>query len=433
MKKKTFFSILALLAFFCVSCDIVNPDRYIDSLSGVWEGPMDHTGNDVHVKILKIEGAVAELYDMKYTLDGYEVTDRKDASVRMLKTGKDEPVRFLLSFDDKEYDCFRDGDIIGDAENECIFKLTENTMKHYRNGLSIVPGRIPKDKEFTGPSEYNGRILSASVPSLGIEWTDLLAWVGEAAVKSASGMAASAFLEFIFSNDPGSVSLDDVLSRIAEIKDMLNTMITLYHNSVYEGKLNERSKLQYEMHNHNYEAFIRLKNATAGDQAREIIKSWADKTVGGNPAWCRIPTRWTRYISDEYFMWGPNQAENYSSAMKPEELTTIMKYYGGKKNLYEILNDEAGCTLKPEANPSSASGKRAAVCLQSGYFSADWRSVGLDRVAYTSAMFPADIMPVAAGRAIIDGSGIFAQYLEFYKWKEFYDDILWVRTKVVER
>ena len=522
---------------------------------------MATTDGEIHVKILNIEGATASLYDMRYTCDGYEATGRKDAAVRMQKSRKDAPLQFQISFDGKESGYFLDGSMICDAESECIFNRTDNTMEHYKDGISIVPRMLPKDKEYTGPSKYDEMPL-LSKPALAIDWTDLLTWIGEAAVKSASGMAASAFLDFIFSGDTASASLDDVLSRIAEIKEMLNTMITLYHNSVYEGKLNERSKLQYEMHNHNYEAFIRLKNASTEDQAREIIKSWADKTVGGNPAyeqvlnymdflnttvieqkdifnmydlytynttpwehhgyayreslrksdiaavaeglfltqyyqmvrtdldevsrkeilnanatkfkafsdfvqkhpvehhdqmavcqiqgahfvmekqsvsypdfhnpsWCSLPARWTRYSSDEYFMWGPNQAENFSQAISMYELAAIMQYYGGKKNVYEILHDEAECEMRSDTKPGS--GKRAVVCLQGGYYPGDWREIGLDSAVLTSASYPYEIGPQSAGRAIIDGAGIFAQYLEFYKWDKYYEDIVWIRTKVTER
>ena len=75
----------------------------------------------------------------------------------------------------------------------------------------------------------------------------------------------------------------------------------------------------------------------------------------------------------------------------------------------------------------------ANICLQSDCYSTDWRYIGLDFVALTSAKLPADIMPQAVGRAIIDGAGIFAQYLEFYKWAEYYEDITWIRTSVCQR
>lgn len=562
MNKKPLVLVFALLAFFCAACDKEGTERNVESLAGVWEGPMTTSGRDVHVKIMNISGAAAELYDMKYTFDGYEVIEKKEASVKMQNHRKNEPTRFLLSVDGKESGYFHEGGLIGEAEGECLFKLTGNTMDHYKDGIFVAPGQLPSDDEYTGPSRYSDRLQMLSGPSLALDWTDLLLWVGEAAVKSASSMAASAFLDFIFSGDSASASLDDVLARIEEIKDMLNTMINLYHNSVYEAKLNERSKLQYEMHNHNYEAFIRLKNASTEDQARDIIKSWADKTVGGNPAyeqvlnymdflnttvieqkdifnmydlytynttpwehhgyayreslrksdiaavaeglfltqyyqmvrtdldevsrkeilnanaakfkafsdfvqkhpvehhdqmavcqiqgahfvmekqsvsypdfhnpsWCSLPARWTRYSSDEYFMWGPNQAENFSQAISMYELAAIMQYYGGKKNVYEILHDEAECEMRSDTKPGS--GKRAVVCLQGGYYPGDWREIGLDSAVLTSASYPYEIGPQSAGRAIIDGAGIFAQYLEFYKWDKYYEDIVWIRTKVTER
>ena len=36
--------------------------------------------------------------------------------------------------------------------------------------------------------------------------------------------------------------MEDALAKMDEVKEMLNNMITLYKNSVYEAKLNERSK-----------------------------------------------------------------------------------------------------------------------------------------------------------------------------------------------
>ena len=553
--------ISVLLATLSVACTNEAPERYLGSLSGVWEGPMTVSGRDIHVKIMYIKGSSAELYDMKYTCDGYEMTDKKESSVTISKMKKNDPVQFQLLLGGKECEYFLDGSKICETEGESTFNRTSNTMEHYKNGTLTVPGMIPHDMEYTGPSKYAEKPM-LSAPSLALDWTDLLLWVGEATVKSATSMAASEFLKFIFSGDSASATLDDVLSRIAEIKDMLNTMITLYHNSVYEGKLNERSKMQYEMHNHNYETFIRLKNASGEEQAREIIKSWAEKTVGGNPAyeqalnymdfltatvieqkdifnmydlytynttawehkgydyrealrksdiaataeglflsqyyqmtrtdldetsrkellkknadkfkdfsdfvkkhpvehhdkmaicqipgahfameresisypyfedpsWCHLPARWTRYESDKFFMWGPNQAENYSQAISPGEMTKILAFYEGKKTVYEILRDEALCTMIPGTEPGS--GKRAALCLQGSYYPGDWREIGLDSVILTSASYPYEIAPLSTGRAIIDGAGIFAQYLEFYKWDKYYNDILWIRTKVVER
>lgn len=562
MKKKSLALASALLACFCIACNKEGSDREIAALAGVWEGPMTVSDDDVHVKILNISGTTAELMDMKYTFDGYTVTDRKKSSVRILESGDDGLILFKLASGGRGNRYFLEGDIIGDAEGEALFKRTDNTLGHYKNGFASVPGLLPHDKEFTGPSKYAGSPALLSEHSLSFGWTDLLLWVGAGAVRSASGMATSEFLEFIFSGDSASATLDDVLSRIDKIEEMLNSMITLYHNTTYESKLNERSKLQSEMHNYNNETYIRLKNAETEEQAKTVITEWAMRDVGGNPAyvqalnymdfllktvveqkdifnmydlyayntipwehqgyayreslrmgdiacvaeslfltqyfqmvregvdeksrkeilagnaekfknfsdfvekhpvvhhenlaicqipgahlamerqsfsypdfrdpsWCRLPARWTRWTSDEYFMWGPDQAENYSQAISWSEMSAMMLYYAGKKNVYEILTDEAGCEMREDTKPGS--GKRGALCLQGGYFPGDWREIGLSCVALTSAAAPYQIEPLSAGRAVIDGAGIFAQYLEFYKWDKFYDDIVWIRTKVVER
>lgn len=109
----------------------------------------------------------------------------------------------------------------------------------------------------------------------------------------------------------------------------------------------------------------------------------------------------------------------------------MMVFYGGQKSVYEILHDEALCEMMASTAPGS--GKRAAICLQSGYYPGDWWEIGLGSVVLTSASYPYKIEPLSAGHAIIDGAGIFAQYLEFYEWDKYYDDIVWIRTKVIER
>jgi len=148
-----------------------------------------------------------------------------------------------------------------------------------------------------------------------------------------------------------------------------------------------------------------------------------------NPYWCSLPCRWTRYESDDYFMWGPDQSSNYAMAIRPSEMEAILNYYGGSKSLYQILNDDAQCVI----SDFPALGLYGTICLQSGHYSDDWRYVGLDKVVFTTAKYASDIAGRAPGKAVIDGAGIFSQYLEFYRWSDYYEDRVWIRTRVRER
>jgi len=148
-----------------------------------------------------------------------------------------------------------------------------------------------------------------------------------------------------------------------------------------------------------------------------------------NPYWCTIPCKWTRYESDDYFMWGPDQASNYSMAIRPSEMEAIFNYYGGSKTLYQILNDDAQCVI----TNFPALGLYGTICLQSGHYSDDWRYVGLDKVVFTTAKYASDIAGRAPGKAVIDGAGIFSKDLQFYRWSDYYEDRVWIRTRVRER
>ncbi len=150
-----------------------------------------------------------------------------------------------------------------------------------------------------------------------------------------------------------------------------------------------------------------------------------------NPEWSPIPCRWTRYDSDVYFMWGPNQAENYSKALTPNEVTRILDYYAGSdRTLYEIFNEDANIKLGAYIVTSYYNG---VIPLQSGYYSKSWRYVGVDSAVFLrTAKAASDIQPTAVGYACIDGMGILG-HLGLVSWFEYYSDYIWTRTNVIER
>ena len=150
-----------------------------------------------------------------------------------------------------------------------------------------------------------------------------------------------------------------------------------------------------------------------------------------NPSWCTIPCRWTRYDSDVYFMWGPNQAENYSKALTPNEVRRIFEYYeGSDRTLYEIFNEDANIKLGAHIVTSYYNG---VIPLQSNYYSPDWDYVGVDAAVFLrSAKSASDIKPTACGHASLGASG-WQMKLTFLKWYEYYSDYTWTRTNVIER
>lgn len=152
-----------------------------------------------------------------------------------------------------------------------------------------------------------------------------------------------------------------------------------------------------------------------------------------NPKWSPIPCRWTRYKSDVYFMWGPNQAENYNKALTPDEVKRILDYYEGSgRTLYEIFNEDANIKLAARIVTSYYNG---VLPLQSGYYSKSWRYVGVDSAVFVrTAKSASDIQPTAVGYACIDGMGsLFDDYLGLVEWFDYYDSYNWTRTNVIER
>ncbi len=152
-----------------------------------------------------------------------------------------------------------------------------------------------------------------------------------------------------------------------------------------------------------------------------------------NPKWNTIPCRWTRYKSDVYFMWGPNQAENYNKALTPDEVKRILDYYeGSDRTLNDIFTKDANIKLGAYIVTSYYNG---VLPLQSGYYSKSWRYVGVDSAVFIrTAKSASDIQPTAVGYACIDEMGsLFDRYLGLIEWYEYYDSYTWTRTNVIER
>jgi len=150
-----------------------------------------------------------------------------------------------------------------------------------------------------------------------------------------------------------------------------------------------------------------------------------------NPSWNSIPCPWSRYQSDIYFMWGPNQAENYSKALKPDEVKRILDYYeGSDRTLGEIFKEDANIKMGAWIVTASYNG---VLPLQSGYYSPDWDYVGVDAAVFLkTAKSASDIKPTACGHASLGASG-WQMKLTFLKWYEYYSDYIWTRTNVLER
>ncbi len=161
-------------------------------------------------------------------------------------------------------------------------------------------------------------------------------------------------------------------------------------------------------------------------------RTWFDYPFYKNPTWCNIPCLWTRGSKVEYFMWGPNQVEYYNKAFTADEITRILEYYGGRKNISDILLYEADC-YGYLWNPFGGDQREGIIAIQSGYYSADWRCIGIDKTISYNGTSKDDIVPRYVGVAVIDGSGWGGKDLKFYEWKEFYDNQRWVRTWIVER
>ena len=130
-------------------------------------------------------------------------------------------------------------------------------------------------------------------------------------------------------------------------------------------------------------------------------------------------------------MWGPNQAENYSKALKPDEVKRILDYYeGSDRTLGEIFKEDANIKLGAWIVTQSYNG---VLPLQSGYYSPDWDYVGVDAAVFLkTAKSSSDIKPTACGYASLGASG-WQMKLTFLKWYEYYSDYIWTRTNVIER
>jgi len=556
MKRITYILFILGVALFS-SCSRDYSEE-ISSLAGVWEGSMTTSGSNASVRILSIEEQTAEIYDMTYTLEGYQVSQKQTSSVDM--TRKKRLDQICITIDGKKEYFIRKDKALRSIDNEYIFMLSDNTLDYY-NKIEVSPSLLPHDKEYVGPKSYNPLLQNVQLAS-SIGWESLLEWVAGGAVTAISSKATSALLDYIFKDNTETRALADVIDKVDAISDQLAQMEIEFHDQNYEKYLNDRSRYIYEIKRHNSECYIRLSNAKDDDTRREIITEWALATVGGcpayeqgmnyisflvntiveqkdifnmydlyvynttpwenlgydirealresdialaaeslfltqlyqkfrtnidedsreailnmnqqtftefydhikarpvvhhddyaicqipgahfvvlrgnhyypyytNPDWCPIPAVWTRFKSDDYFIWGPNQAENYTQAFTVKEISTILSFYNGNKNLYQIFQDDAHMRFVNSINPDGGS-QKGAIFLQSGYYSADWHRIGTDATVPFEATKPEEIVPGWVGKAIIDGSGIVGETLELVRWEEF-NNRIWPRSIVVER
>ncbi len=149
-----------------------------------------------------------------------------------------------------------------------------------------------------------------------------------------------------------------------------------------------------------------------------------------NPSWYSIPRKWMEYSSDMNFMWGPNVIETYNKAITPNEMKCILDYYKGTEwTLAQILIFKAGCKLSMLPVFTTI-----ILTLQSEGYSADWRTIGLDKSIDFYAKYSSDIGPKTVGIGYFEQKGsIMDMYLQFSRWSSFTEKQFWIRTNVLER
>lgn len=291
-----------MFAVLVASCKREEPIVYHPSVDGVWASSCDDLQADVQTLMLaEIFAGTARIstYDIGKGLSS--ITDDKayNASVSYDRsTGKgkitadgsssmnfdfelsDNPRMMFLRNDNEHFALARyDADL-----DEMVASLKASLVPH----VQLMDG-------FEGPSGYVS--LSGEMPFFpGLSVSKLYAeetiwqWIAKGLVTGSASTVAKLIIESLI-QDQESKQLDKILSQVSAINSQLAELINLVHNTTYEKYLNERTNTYLNpMRNLSNEYIIRVKEAWQNDpdSVGPIVIEWANRTVGGNPAYVEV-------------------------------------------------------------------------------------------------------------------------------------------------
>lgn len=270
------------------------------SADGLWISSAYGTGNEERTMFLaEINGASARLSTLKLNKGFAAVTPVKrcDATVdyKMLDhtgtitTANDPLMSFEISMAKGGRQLF-----VRNATARYVLTRSSSTLDEMTAEISsaYIP-RVHLAQGFEGPSAYTAP--GTGTPQLqgavtAIATTDILTWVLKGIVSGASSYTGKAIISSLI-QDEASKNIAAILEQVSAINARLAELINLIHNTTYEQYLNQRTNTYLNpMRNLSSEYIQRVEEAWQTDSTKvaAIVTEWANRTVGGNPAYVEV-------------------------------------------------------------------------------------------------------------------------------------------------
>lgn len=284
-----------------VSCDKEAYITYIPSVNGLWASSNNNLEDDAQTLILaEFSDGMAMLHTFNIGKGFTSISADKEyvASVTYwsskgrgeIKVDGDASMSFEFGLSKSSNMMF----LRNDTGHLSLVRYDVSFDEMVRSlQSSLLPG-IQGLEGFVGPSEYVG--LDVNNPSLSGTFSadpvkeTIWQWIAKGLVSGASSTVARLIIQSLV-QDEESQTLDAILSQVTMVNSQLAELINLVHNTTYEKYLNERTSIYLNpMRNLSNEYILRVKEAWQDnpDSVGPIVIEWANRTVGGNPAYVEV-------------------------------------------------------------------------------------------------------------------------------------------------
>lgn len=278
------------------SCYKEDPVTYRESIDGLWvSSGYDLTADKQTMYLVEISNASANFRTVILGKGFSSVSNDKEQTASVTYSSDRGKGRLTLE-DGSFYDfgLSRDGHMMFVRKDDAVITLacydtTADAM--IGNMKKSLTSKFKVPDGFVGPTSYVeldweepallGNVAAPPVPAEGI-----LDWVAKGLVTGIASTSAKLIIES-FVEDETSKKLDEILAGVDNLNKHLAELINLVHNTTYEHYLNERTNSYLNpMRNLSKEYILRVVEAWInGDDPAPIVMEWANRTVGGNPAY----------------------------------------------------------------------------------------------------------------------------------------------------
>lgn len=283
------------------SCQEIEREHidYVPSINGLWASSGNdidatsqtmmlaefHEGNAI-IKTFTVEKGLSSISDNK--VYDAAVTYDNDKGEGAINVPGDPSMSFefgLSKGSDKMY--------LRNDSKKVVLSYYNTSLKEMEGSLKeLLQPRIQLQDGFVGPSQWvdltaEKPLFNSTVASDLQAGSDILKWIGEGLVTGSASTVAKLIIESLIEDDEAK-QLDEILSQINLVNAQLAELINLVHNTTYERYLNERTNTYVNpMRNLSYDYILRVEEAWQKDpdSVGPIVIEWANRTVGGNPAY----------------------------------------------------------------------------------------------------------------------------------------------------